>query len=90
MLDQSIIPTLMHAGRFLVSLTIVTLALFSVYSLAVIGERWWTFRQCRRASTGLLRRVLEDVDRGNLREAIVRCDAGRGGHLAPVLAAGVG
>jgi len=90
MLDQAIIPTLMHAGRFLVSLTMGTLAVFSVYSLAVIGERWWTFRQCRRASTGLLRRVLEAVDRGNLREALLTCDAGKGGHLAPVLAAGVG
>src|SRR3972149_7014795 len=89
MLDQSIIPTLMHAGGFLVLLTMVTLALFSVYSLAVIGERWWTFRRCRRTSTGLLRRVLEDVDRGKLRAALLTCAAGKGGPLAPVLAAGV-
>jgi len=90
MIDQAIIPTLMHAGRFLVSLTMVVLALFSVYSLAVIGDRWWTFRQSRLASTGLLRRVLEAVDRGALSDARRACDAGTGGHLAPVLAAGVG
>lgn len=89
MLDQAIIPTLMHAGRFLVALTMLVLVLFSVYSLAVIGERWWTFRQSRLASTGLLRRVLEAVDRGALWDARRTCDAGKAGHLAPVLAAGV-
>lgn len=90
MIDQAIIPTLMHAGRFLVALTMLVLALFSIYSLAVIGERWWTFRQSRLASTGLLRLVLEAMDRGALWEARLACDARKGGHLAPVLAAGVG
>jgi biopolymer transport protein ExbB/TolQ len=90
MIDQAVIPTLMHAGRLLVSLTMLTLALFSVYSLAVIGERWWTFRQSRRASTGMRRRVLEAVDQGNLLAARQACDAGAGGHVASVLAAGVG
>jgi biopolymer transport protein ExbB/biopolymer transport protein TolQ len=90
MLDQSIIPTLMHAGGFLVVVTMVTLAVFSIYSLAVIGDRWWTFRQSRLASTGLLLRVLEAVDRGALWEARRACDTGKGGHLARVLAAGVG
>jgi biopolymer transport protein ExbB/biopolymer transport protein TolQ len=89
MLDQAIIPTLMHAGGLLVALTMLVLVLFSVYSLAVIGERWWTFRQSRLASTGLLRRVLEAVDRGGLWDARRACDASKAGHLAPVLAAGV-
>jgi len=30
-------------GSYLVTLTMISLALFSVYSLSVIGERWWTF-----------------------------------------------
>jgi len=90
MIDQTIIPTLMHAGRFLVFLTMVVLTLCSIYSWFVIGERWWTFRQSRVASTGLLRRVLEAVDRGELLEARLACGAGKGGHVAPVLAAGVG
>ena len=38
-MDQFIIPALMHAGQFLVICTLAALALFSVYSLSVIGER---------------------------------------------------
>lgn len=89
MVDQVLIQTLMHAGRPLVSLTMVVLALFSVYSLAVIGERWWTFRQSRLASAGLVPRVLESVDQGNLQEALLLCERGQGGHVSSVLAAGL-
>lgn len=89
MVDQVLIQTLMLAGRPLVTLTMVALALFSIYSLAVIGERWWTFRRCRLASAGLLRRVLELVDQGKLQEAMLLCEREEGGHVAPVLAAGL-
>jgi biopolymer transport protein ExbB/biopolymer transport protein TolQ len=68
---------------------LVVLALFSVYSLAVIGERWWTFRRSRLASAGLLDRVLECVDQGKLQEALSACESGKGSHVAPVLAAGL-
>lgn len=89
MVDQVLIQTLMHAGRPLVTLTMAALALFSVYSLAVIGERWWTFRRCRLASAGLLRRVLESVDQGHLPEALLLCERKEGGHVGQVLAAGL-
>ncbi len=89
MLDQVIIQTLMHTGRLLVSLTMTLLALFSVYSLAVIGERWWTFRQGRLASTGLLRQVLAALDQNDLPQALLACEGGKGSHVAPVLAAGL-
>ncbi len=79
----------MHAGQFLVAATMTVLALFSVYSLAVIGERWWTLRRCGRASAGLLRRVLEWVDQGRVAEALQACQGVAGSHLAPVLAAGL-
>lgn len=88
-MDQFIVPALMHAGRYLVSLTMATLALFSVYSLSVIGERWWTFRRARASSAGLLRRVLDQVDAGGLRRALTACEADRGSHLAAVLASGL-
>ncbi len=89
MFDQLIIQTLMHAGKLLVSLTMTVLALFSIYSLAVIGERWWIFRQSRLVSAGLLGRVLESVDHGKLQDALLHCERGKGGHVAPVLAAGL-
>ena len=87
-MDQLIIPALMHAGQYLVTLTLTALALFSVYSLSVIGERWWTFRQARTASDGLLASVLDEVGRGRLQEALTACKVGRGSYLAAVLAAG--
>ena len=79
MLDQALIPILMRAGGLLVSLTMVTLVLFSIYSLAVIGERWWTFRKSRVASAGLPGRVLEPVGQGNLGQALLLCEQGKNG-----------
>ncbi len=89
MLDQILIPILMHAGGVMVSLTMTALVLFSIYSLAVIGERWWTFRRIRLASAGLVRRVLASVEQGNLQEALDTCEPGKGGHVGSVLAAGL-
>jgi len=89
MLDRVLIPIMMQAGGLLVSLTLTTLVLFSVYSLAVIGERWWTFRRTRLASAGLVRRVLAAVEQGNLQEALDLCERGKGGHVGSVLAAGL-
>ena len=88
-MDQLIIPALMHAGQYLVTLTLTALALFSVYSLSVIGERWWTFRQARTASDGLLASVLDEVGRGRLQEALTACKVGRGSYLAVVLSTGL-
>jgi len=88
-MDQFIVPALMRAGSYLVSLTMIALALFSVYSLSVIGERWWTFRQTRVASTGLLRRVLEQIEDGRLRRALAACETEKGNHLGAVLASGL-
>jgi biopolymer transport protein ExbB/TolQ len=88
-MDKLIVPALMHAGQFLVAATMTVLAVFSVYSLAVIGERWWTLRRTRRASAGLLRRVLEWVGQGRLSEALQTCQGAAGSHLAVVLAAGL-
>jgi biopolymer transport protein ExbB/biopolymer transport protein TolQ len=89
MMEQLLIQTLMHAGRLLVAVTMMALVVFSVYSLAVIGERWWTFRQGRLASRGLLSRVLEAVERGDLCTALSQAEVGRGSHVGPVLAAGL-
>lgn len=88
-MDQLIVPALMRGGQHLVSLTMIALALFSVYSLAVIGERWWTFRRARRDSMGLLRRVCDQVEEGRLRQALAACDTRKGSPLGAVLASGL-
>lgn len=87
MLDQMIIQGLMHAGRPLVALTMLSLTAFSVYSLTVIGERWWTLRKARRASAGLLPRVLERLERGETPAARALCREAPGAPVAAVLAA---
>jgi biopolymer transport protein ExbB/TolQ len=88
-MDQFIVPALLHAGQYLVSFTLAALALFSVYSLSVIGERWWTFRRSRTASAELARRVFGRVDQGMIEQALAACEASPAGHLATVLASGL-
>jgi len=88
-MDQFIVPILMRGGYYLVSVTMIALALLSVYSLSVIGERWLTFRRTRRDAMGLLRRVFDQVARGKLRQALVACEARTGSHLGAVLASGL-
>jgi biopolymer transport protein ExbB/TolQ len=88
-MDQFIVPTLMRAGYYLVSMTLIVLALFSVYSLAVIGERWWTFWRARRDSLGLMRRVYDQVGEGRLRQALAACETRRASHVGAVLASGL-
>jgi len=88
-MEQLLIQTLMHAARIFVSLTMTVLLLFSIYSLAVIAERWWTFRQARLAAVGLSARVLETVERGDLAAALRQAEEAAGSVLGPVLAAGL-
>jgi len=90
-MEQVIVPALMRGGYYVVLLTLLALALFSVYSLAVIGERWWTFRRARRASVGVRRRVYAQVEegRGGLRQALALCETRKGSPLGTVLAAGL-
>lgn len=89
MIDQVLVQGLMHAGRILVLLTMFALLLFSVYSLSVIGERWWTFRLARRGSRGLLRSILRAVEEDKLSDALALCERGAHSYLAPVLDAGL-
>ncbi len=88
-MEHLVIQSLMHAARPLVSVTLTVLALFSVYSLAVIGERARTLRKSWRSSSGLLARVLELTEVGELQQALTVCEQGKGGHVGPVLAAGL-
>jgi len=67
----------------------IALALFSVYSLSVIGERWWTFRRTRRDSMDLLRGVFDQVEQGQVRQALAACRTRTGSHIGAVLASGL-
>jgi biopolymer transport protein ExbB/biopolymer transport protein TolQ len=87
--EQLIIQGLMRAGAHFVALTMLTLVLFSIYSLAVIGERWWTFRKARLASGGLVRKVTERVERGEVAAAQAVCEQRGGSPVGAVLAAGL-
>jgi biopolymer transport protein ExbB/biopolymer transport protein TolQ len=87
--EQLIIQGLMRAGAHLVALTMLSLVLFSVYSLGVIGERWWTFRKSRAASAGLLRRTLDRLEQGDPASAQAACEQRHESHVAAVLCAGL-
>jgi len=87
--EQLIIQGLMRAGGHLVAATMLSLVLFSVYSLGVIGERWWTFRKSRTASAGLLRRALDRIEQGDPASAQAACEQRRESHVAAVLGAGL-
>lgn len=87
--EHLIIRGLMHVGGSLVALTMFTLVAFSIYSLGLIGERWWTFRAARRGSRGLLRLVVERVRLGEVDGAQAACEARRESPVGAVLAAGL-
>jgi biopolymer transport protein ExbB/TolQ len=87
--EQLIIQGLMRAGAHLVALTMLTLVVFSIYSLGVIGERWWAFRKARLASAGLLRRIVGRVEQGDAAAAQAACEERRESPVAAVLAAGL-
>ncbi len=87
-MDRLIIPALMHVGQHLVSATLLILALFSVYSLAVIAERWWLFHRVRATSRRLREQVISLIRRGQLGEARLAAER-LGGPVGVVLAAGL-
>ncbi len=87
-MDRLIIPALMHIGQHLVSATLMILALLSVYSLAIIGERWWLFRRVKKIAGNVRERVLTLVERGKLSEALAMTER-QSSPIAAVLAAGL-
>lgn len=70
---------------------IVTLALMSMASFAIVLERLWTFRQARRQSCRYAPEVARLLKQGKWHAAIETSTgaAVRDSHLAPVLAAGL-
>src|SRR5689334_10034853 len=70
---------------------VVVLTIMSIYSIGVMIERWWTYRQAVAQSKNYAGDVLRFLKAGKIKEAI---DASRGpnvkhSHLAKVFVAGL-
>lgn len=70
---------------------VATLTIMSIYSIGVMIERWWTYRQAVSQSKNYAGDVLRFLKAGKIKEAI---DASRGpnvkhSHLAKVFVAGL-
>lgn len=70
-------------------LTMGVLALFSIFSLAAIGERFYVFRRSERGSRDLPQAVFQYLASGKVGEALVLCDTHPAAHVATVLKAGL-
>lgn len=68
--------------------SLLVLFLFSIFSIAVIAERLYTFRRVRRSSKGLAAQALGYVKGGKLQEAALLCEMHQTSPLAKVLLAG--
>jgi biopolymer transport protein ExbB/biopolymer transport protein TolQ len=84
MMGQGIFVLLTHGG-----VTIVILALFSVFSLAVIGERLYTFRKAQQATRRAAETALQYVSDSKLVEALRLCEQNPESPVARVLQAGL-
>lgn len=84
MFEKGLLPLLIQGG-----ITLGILFLFSIGSLAVIAERFYTFRRARRASHGLAGQVFGRIKAGKLQEAILLCEQNPESPVAQVLLAGL-
>jgi len=71
------------------SLSLLVLLLSSLFSLAVIAERLYTFHRAKRSSRNLAPAVLTYVKAGKLHEALSLCEMSPGSPVAVVLLAGL-
>ena len=84
MMGQGIFALMAHGG-----ITMVILAIFSIYSLAVIGERFYTYRKAQKATQQVAEKGLQYVADGKMTEALRLCEQNTGSPVARVLEAGL-
>ncbi len=84
MMEQGIFALIGHGG-----ITMVILAIFSIYSLAVIGERFYTYRKAQNATQQVAEKGLQYVADGKMTEALRLCEQNTGSPVARVLEAGL-
>jgi biopolymer transport protein ExbB/TolQ len=83
-MDQGILYLLAHGG-----ITIVILGIFSVYSIAVISERVYTYRRAQKSTQAVADKALQYIADGKLSEAIRLCEQHTDSPVARVLQAGL-
>lgn len=84
MMGQGILALIAHGG-----VTMVILAIFSVYSLAVIGERFYTYRKAQEATRQVAEKGMQYVADGKMTEALRLCEQNTRSPVARVLEAGL-
>lgn len=84
MMGQGIFQVMAQGG-----ITMVVLAIFSIFSLAVIGERLYTFYKAQQATGQVAEKGLQYVADGKMVEALRLCQQNDGSPIAKVLTAGL-
>src|SRR3972149_3188873 len=84
MMEQGTFQFIAHGG-----ITMVILAIFSIYSLAVIGERFYTYYKAQKATEQVAGQGLQYVADGKRAEALRLCEQNAGSPVARVLEAGL-
>ncbi len=84
MMGQGFLQLIAHGG-----ITMVILAIFSIFSLAVIGERVYAYRKAQKATQEVAEKALQYVADGKMAEALRLCEGNTGSPVAKVLEAGL-
>ena len=77
-----------HMG-FMAKAVVVVLGIQSVWSIAVMAERYLLYRAARKQSQEFAPAVAESLANGNIQEAIELSEEKKKSHLAKVVAAGL-
>ena len=84
MMGQGILQVIANGG-----ITMVILAIFSIFSLAVIGERFYTYYKAQKATAQVAEKGLQYVADGKMAEALRLCEQNTDSPVAKVLEAGL-
>src|SRR5574337_898522 len=84
MMEQGVFQFIAHGG-----ITMVILVMLSIFSLAVIGERFYTFYKAQQATGQVAEKGLQYVGDGKRAEALRLCKENAGSPVAKVLEAGL-
>jgi biopolymer transport protein ExbB/biopolymer transport protein TolQ len=84
MTEQGIFHLIAQGG-----ITMVILTIFSIFSLAVIGERIYTYRKAQRTTQQVAEKAMQYVADGKMTEALHLCEEHAGSPIARVMGAGL-